>query len=302
MENELRQEHTPPTTVAVKKHPLYSLTEQEHVTVLAALRLMQQTPTLPDAIFKEIPQLGTIRALDKEGIDALCESINHAGLDFVDITPLFGEDEDNPYVAYALKNLARENELEVDVPCVISENIEEGLGAYVMAWVWVSRAEAGLAPADHRGTERELYDFAKIVEITRGIYETLSTLAVSCEPEQDWRKVVTRMNSSVPPSCSDCLPMRPFCASSANTTPTPIRLSRGASCSVTGQSKCTADACTQRPVALAEVAGPVATTLSADSSGGPIGVIELTVGKAQLRLEGCVDSAALTLVLQRLLP
>lgn len=301
MENEMRQEHTPPTTIAVKKPGLYLLTEQEHVTVLAALRQMQQTPALPDSVFKEIPELGTVSALGKEGIDALCESLNHAGLDFVDITPLFGEDEDNPYVAYALK-LARENELEVDVPCVISENIEEGLGAYVMAWVWVSRAEAGLAPADHRGTERELYDFAKIVEITREIYETLSTLAVSCEPEQDWRNIVTRMNSSVPPPCSHCLPRHPFRASSANTTPTPIRLSRGASCSVTGQSKCTVDACTLLPVALAAVAGPVGTTLCANRSGAPIGVIELIVGEAQLRLEGCIDPAALTLVLQRLLP
>ena len=32
------------------------------------------------------------------------------------------------------------------------------------------------------------------------------------------------------------------------------------------------------------------------------GVIELTVGKARLRLEGAVDTAVLHLVLQRLLP
>jgi transposase len=58
-----------------------------------------------------------------------------------------------------------------------------------------------------------------------------------------------------------------------------------------------ADACTFLPVALAS-----APARSVDHSSTPRGVIELTVGKAQLRLEGAVDTAVLALVLQRLLP
>ena len=69
-----------------------------------------------------------------------------------------------------------------------------------------------------------------------------------------------------------------------------------------GQLGGTVDACTLLPVALAAVAAPVLPASCADRSSAPSGIIELTVGRAQLRLEGCVDSAALTLVLQRLLP
>jgi transposase len=60
------------------------------------------------------------------------------------------------------------------------------------------------------------------------------------------------------------------------------------------------DACTFLPVALAAV--PAAPVSVVDHSCTPPGVIELTVGKAQLRLEGAVDTAVLALVLQRLLP
>lgn len=151
MENELRQEHTPPTTVAVTKPRLYSLTEQERVTMVVALRLMQKMPALPNATNK-LDELGAIRELGKVGIDALCESINHSGIEFAQITPLFGQDESNPYVARAL-NLAREGELEVDVPAVISDSEE---GAYVMAWMWVSREDAGLASSDDSATQRQV--------------------------------------------------------------------------------------------------------------------------------------------------
>ncbi|MGZ8339510.1 MAG: IS66-like element accessory protein TnpA [Telluria sp.] len=60
-----------------------------------------------------------------------------------------------------------------------------------------------------------------------------------------------------------------------------------------------AEVCAFVPVALA--APPAAAERSADHA-GPSGLIELTVGKARLRLEGAVDTAALALVLARLLP
>ena len=62
-----------------------------------------------------------------------------------------------------------------------------------------------------------------------------------------------------------------------------------------GQQESGATLCTLLPVTLA---APV----MAESVAGPAGVIELTVGKARLRLEGAVDTAVLHLVLQRLLP
>lgn len=69
-----------------------------------------------------------------------------------------------------------------------------------------------------------------------------------------------------------------------------------------GQASAAARACTLLPVAFASAGEQVIPASGADHSGVPSGVIELTVGKAQLRLEGCVDTAALTLVLQRLIP
>lgn len=50
------------------------------------------------------------------------------------------------------------------------------------------------------------------------------------------------------------------------------------------------------------VASPVMAQPVALQAPAPAGVIELTVGKARLRLEGAVDAAVLHLVLQRLLP
>lgn len=60
------------------------------------------------------------------------------------------------------------------------------------------------------------------------------------------------------------------------------------------------DACSFLPVALA--ASPGMATSAIVPGNPPPAVIELTVGKARLRLEGAVDMAVLTLVLQRLLP
>jgi transposase len=69
-----------------------------------------------------------------------------------------------------------------------------------------------------------------------------------------------------------------------------------------GRSSHTVDACALLPGPLAAVAAPDLSASCADRSSELTGIIELTVGKAKLRLEGCVASAALTLVLQRLLP
>lgn len=151
MEIEQRQGHTPPAAATDKKTGLYALTDQQRITMVVALRLMQNMPALPDATNK-IEELGAIRALGKVGIDALCESINHSGLEFAQITPLFGQDESNPYVARAF-NLAYEGELEVDVPAVVSDSED---GAYVMAWMWIPREDAGLDSSDDSVTQRQV--------------------------------------------------------------------------------------------------------------------------------------------------
>lgn len=142
---EQRQGHALPTADADKKTGLYAFTDQQQVTVLAALRLMQKLPSFPDAI-NSVDELGIVRSLDNEGIDALCESISHSGLTFSEITTLFGQDERNPYVPCALKR-QHDYELEVDVPTVISD-AANGLGAYVMGWVWIDREDAGLYSED----------------------------------------------------------------------------------------------------------------------------------------------------------
>ena len=58
--------------------------------------------------------------------------------------------------------------------------------------------------------------------------------------------------------------------------------------------------CTFLPVALATAPGMATSAILADHTAPA--VIELTVGKARLRLEGAVDMGVLTLVLQQLLP
>ena len=136
MGTEQIQARTPPD-VAFNKSGVYMFTGQDRLTVLAALRLLHQTPA---PVVKD----GAITSHGKEGIDALSKSILWSDLEFDEITQLFGHNETNPYVASAL-NLAREGELEVDVPSLICE--AKG-GAYVMAWLWVSRRDAGLDSAD----------------------------------------------------------------------------------------------------------------------------------------------------------
>lgn len=135
MEIEQIQARTP--AGVVNNTGLYALTTRDRVTVVAALRLLHDTPGLT-------VRVGPIMAHGKEGIDALCDSILHPGLEFEEIAPLFGYDETNRYVASA-RNLARQEELRVDVPALVCEAEE---GAYVMAWLWVSREDAGLGSAD----------------------------------------------------------------------------------------------------------------------------------------------------------
>ena len=136
----MRTEQTQGRTLpgaADTKSGLYALTGQDRFTIYAALRVLQEAPAL-------IELVGATTALDKEGIDVLCKSITRPGMEFEQITPLFGHDERNRYVACA-RNLAREGELEVDIPALVCDGEE---GAYVMAWLWVSRRDAGLDSAD----------------------------------------------------------------------------------------------------------------------------------------------------------
>jgi transposase len=68
-----------------------------------------------------------------------------------------------------------------------------------------------------------------------------------------------------------------------------------------GQLGVAAGGCTLLPVALAMTPAP-AVPLHDEPSKGAAVLIHLTIGKAELRLEGQVDMVALALVLERLLP
>lgn len=140
---------------------LYALTDAQHATVLAALRFYQEEgmgdPAKRSDAIHFIASNGNVvdPGLDAAGIDALCESLNHDGLDFGACVNLFGEDDDEPYVAAAIKK-QHDSELEVDLPAVVSRGADDG--AYVMAWVWVSNEDAGIPPgsdAEDDGTAGE---------------------------------------------------------------------------------------------------------------------------------------------------
>ena len=66
-----------------------------------------------------------------------------------------------------------------------------------------------------------------------------------------------------------------------------------------GQQESGNNICTLLPVT---VAASVMAKSGAEQAPVSVGIIELTVGKARLRLEGAVDTTVLHLVLQRLLP
>jgi hypothetical protein len=126
--------------MSTEKKALYALTERQHATILAALRFYQEEglDELPNDIATDC---GTVKALDDAEIDALCEEINHSGLEFGQCVQILGEDDSDPYVAAALDHV-RDGELEVDVPTIVSRGEDDG--AYVMSWIWIENEEAGI--------------------------------------------------------------------------------------------------------------------------------------------------------------
>lgn len=132
------------------KSGLYQLNDAQHATVLAALRFYQQKG-MGDPFNRsdDIHELATnggevFSSLDDAGIDELCESINHDGVDFGACVQIFGDDEDDPHVRTAKEQYHRDGEIEIDTPAVVSRGSDPG--AYVMAWVWVDHEDAGVTP------------------------------------------------------------------------------------------------------------------------------------------------------------
>jgi hypothetical protein len=130
------------------KSALYVLTPEAHATVVAALRLYQHELGIHtsrahyEAIRIIATNNDTVTPLTSAQIDTLCLDLNHDGLEFSAIVPLFAESaEDSAYVRTAQEN-AREGEFEVDEPAVVSRGDDDG--AYVMGWMWVSNDAAGL--------------------------------------------------------------------------------------------------------------------------------------------------------------
>jgi hypothetical protein len=129
-----------------KKPALYALTPEAHATVLAALRgyqieLQRLDGAVPENLREIATNGGAVQPLDGKQIDQLCESLNQHGLDFSAIVPMFAElAQHSPYVA-AAQRMAKDGEIEVDNPAVVSKGDDDG--AYVMAWMWVSNRQAG---------------------------------------------------------------------------------------------------------------------------------------------------------------
>lgn len=133
------------------KSGLYLLNDAQHATVLAALQLYQQQKDVPYPGAQWLQDMAsngdTVTPLDSDEIDALCEDLDHHGLAFRDVVPIFAEDDRNPYVAAAHDSRhLEEGGVEVDAEAVVSKG--EDAGAYVMAWLWVSDEEAGIATGD----------------------------------------------------------------------------------------------------------------------------------------------------------
>lgn len=80
----------------------------------------------------------------KRDFVAELRAMKEAGLAFSHCTDVFGESaENNPFVKAARAELQDEGELEVDDPAVVSM-ADDADGAYVLAWVWVSKEMAGI--------------------------------------------------------------------------------------------------------------------------------------------------------------
>lgn len=134
---------------------LYPLTDAEHATVLAALRMYQAeldyqavkgVKVLPGHLGEISTKSGTLVPLTGAETEQLAESLNHNGLAFGEIVNLIGVDDSNPYVAAAHEHrLLNEGTLEVDGKTVVSESEN---GAYVMAWLWVDNDDAARLEAE----------------------------------------------------------------------------------------------------------------------------------------------------------
>lgn len=129
------------------KPALYALTPEQHATVLIALGYFEGmcasleqrgTPDTRTVTYAH----GEVRPLDYKGTGELINALNHTGLEFTHVVPLFAESAaDCAYVRTAQEQ-AKEGEFEIDEPAVVSRG--DDAGAYVMGWMWVSDADAGL--------------------------------------------------------------------------------------------------------------------------------------------------------------
>ena len=110
-----------------------NLMPQQHATVLAALRSWQAQDLMlacDGTIGSIATNCGAFEALNSEAIDALCERLNE------------GDGENAEAYRDAVPTSA--GDLEVDSDAVVSTD-DDGEGAYVMCWKWVSNVSAGLS-------------------------------------------------------------------------------------------------------------------------------------------------------------
>jgi hypothetical protein len=134
------------------KPALYALTPEQHATVIAAL-LYHAASRLEKEVTNELAGKvapapapittvhGVLQPLDSNGTNQLIKALNHTGLDFSAIVPMFAiRAQHDPYVK-AAREKQEEGEIEVDDPAIVSRGDDDG--AYVMGWMWVSNREAG---------------------------------------------------------------------------------------------------------------------------------------------------------------
>ncbi len=118
------------------------LDNRELATVLAALRYWQRKER-PNAVVAPEASIawadGTIKALQPDEIDKLCQKLNE-------------RDDASGWIAQA-RELYGSDEIEIDDAAALSQGDE---GAFVSAWVWVSNEEMGIeAQADAAEGEDE---------------------------------------------------------------------------------------------------------------------------------------------------
>lgn len=134
------------------------LNDAQHATVMAALRAYQnslasaekQNPGITDIATND----GTVPALTDGDIEHLLQTVNfatanadvltalkHNGLTFTDCTQAFAADEENPFVKTAHELLQGGDDMSIDSPTVTCGG---ETGTWVMAWMWISNAEANV--------------------------------------------------------------------------------------------------------------------------------------------------------------